>query len=378
MEAGKEVGKKVLKGMNKLYSFMTGLGIIVVAAWLILSWMGVDVQSAVEEAVNPESETIRIVKDGHFENFPDKPIGEAFEEFFGTPSWKSFQAESGEDVVEFKGTCMFMDKKVNATIQFIVNKDKRTFKLHTVEFNDIPQNGLIQAALMEKVFEKAQGDNALTGKSSSASKQGGTEKTPSSQKAPAQPERSQPVQSQPVPAVSSVILADAATVAPLNGLIEWKPGQEDVTLPLDLGGEKAELRLGLGHPNGIKCQVVLKQPSVGWELDISQDDPSFDVPFDETGELREGFVMQAAAHDFDEDGTPEIVVAAGDGLVESYAWVFSYNKVDDPSQLNPFVQKLKVTGQTRILVEKNKLLVPYGSQGLFEEYAYVDKQFYKK
>ncbi|MCC0566764.1 hypothetical protein [Brevibacillus borstelensis] len=373
-----EALKKFLKGMNKFYGFMTGLGIIVVAAWLILTWAGVDVQRAVEDAVSMESETTRIVKEGHFEDFPEKSIGEAFGTFFGSPSWRSFQAESGEDVVEFKGTCMFMDKRVNAVIQFIVNQENRTFRLYAVEFNDIPQNNLIQMALMGKVFEKELQEETFTGNSASASKGESSVAVPATHSAPPQEEQSQPALSQPTPEVSSIILADAATSAPLPSLIEWQPGLADTVLPLNLGGDQAELRLGLGHPNGIKCQVVLKGPSVGWELDISQADTSFDVPYDETGELREGFVMQAAAHDFDQDGTPEIVVTAGDGLLESYAWVFSYNKGADPNKINPFVQDLKVTGQTRILVEQNKLLIPFGSQGLYEEYAYVDKQFYKK
>jgi hypothetical protein len=155
--------------------------------------------------------------------------------------------------------------------------------------------------------------------------------------------------------------------------IEWLPGNPDVTLPIQFGTTKAEVVLGQDHPNGVKALVVFTSESFGWPLDLSS--PEQSGAFDDYGELQEGYRLQASVYDFDKDGTNELVVAAGDLLIDAEVWVFSFTKVDDVTKINPLKQELATTGQSYFTLDGHELTAPYGSQGLFEVYKYVDKEF---
>ncbi|WP_339812786.1 hypothetical protein MKY63_10765 [Paenibacillus sp. FSL R7-0189] len=157
------------------------------------------------------------------------------------------------------------------------------------------------------------------------------------------------------------------------GGIEWLPGNPDVSLPIKLGTTEAELVLGQDHPNGVKAMVVFTADSFGWPLDLSSTNQS--DAFDDYGELQEGYRLQASVYDFDNDGTNELVVAAGDLLIDAEVWVFSFTKVDDITKINPLKQELAITGQSYFTLDGHALYAPYGSQGLFEVYKYVDKGF---
>ncbi|MEK3900054.1 hypothetical protein [Paenibacillus sp. FSL R7-0179] len=155
--------------------------------------------------------------------------------------------------------------------------------------------------------------------------------------------------------------------------IEWIPGNPDVTIPIRFGTTDAELILGQDHPNGVKALVVYTADSFGWPLDLSSTNQS--GAFDDFGDLQEGYRLQASVYDFDNDGTNELVVATGDLLIDAEVWVFSFTKVDDTTKINPLKQELASTGQSYFTLDGHDLYAPYGSQGLFEVYKYVDKAF---
>lgn len=160
-----------------------------------------------------------------------------------------------------------------------------------------------------------------------------------------------------------------------NSLVhaDWTSGQPDVELPLQMGATKAELVLGMDHPNGVKTLVVFPSESTGWPLDLSSTGES--EAFDEFGELKAGYRLQASVYDFDHDGTNELVIAAGDLATNAEIWVFSFTNVENIKKIDPFHQELAVTGQSYITLDGHELDVPYGSQGLFETYKYIDKEF---
>ncbi|GIO64074.1 MULTISPECIES: hypothetical protein [Paenibacillus] len=155
--------------------------------------------------------------------------------------------------------------------------------------------------------------------------------------------------------------------------VEWTPGAPDVSLPMKFGKTKAELVIGRDHPNGTKAIVYFPSSSVGWSLDMSGADNS--EAFEDYGDLQEGYKMQAALHDFDQDGINELIVAAGNSLIDECIWVYSFTTVGDLRKINPINQELSITGQAYIVLDGKELMAPYGSQGLFDSYKYVDKQF---
>lgn len=103
--------------------------------------------------IGGDSEEIQMVKNGSPNGYPNQTYEEAFENFFGSPKWSSFQSEDGEDIVEFTGECMFDKRKVTACMQFTLNKTDGTFEVTYLSFNDVTQNNLMLYGLLAKVFE---------------------------------------------------------------------------------------------------------------------------------------------------------------------------------------------------------------------------------
>lgn len=125
-----------------------------------------EVADQMENIADSEEEHVLSVKNGYLEQYPENPIGEAFDNFFGSPTWKYFKGtdtggngesindtEHNVDVVEFTGYCTYQDVEVKARLQFILNEDG-TFTTGALSFNDVPQSQLITAAMMEKIFEQ--------------------------------------------------------------------------------------------------------------------------------------------------------------------------------------------------------------------------------
>ena len=110
-----------------------------------------------------ENKYVLMVKNGHRENNPNLTYSAAFENFFGTPTWKYIKTESGENVVEFTGDCTYQDTQVKARLQFIVDEEAGKFEAGYLGFNEVPQSALIRSALLEKVFgSNVEAENAPT------------------------------------------------------------------------------------------------------------------------------------------------------------------------------------------------------------------------
>ena len=83
----------------------------------------------------------------------DTTIGEAFEGFFSNPRWSYFRADSGEDVVEFRGGMNYRDEPVTARVQFVFEDDGERFSVGAVSFNDIQQNNLMVMGMLSAIYE---------------------------------------------------------------------------------------------------------------------------------------------------------------------------------------------------------------------------------
>ena len=128
-----------------------------------------DVVDQVSNVAQADDENILAVKGGTNSNYPEVTYGDAFEAFFGMPTWKYFKGtqegpdEDGDgqpdytldniDVVEFTGTCVYSGVEVKALIQFTLDKEAGTFEASYLSFNKVPQNTLMLYGLVETVFE---------------------------------------------------------------------------------------------------------------------------------------------------------------------------------------------------------------------------------
>ena len=158
--------------------------------------------------------------------------------------------------------------------------------------------------------------------------------------------------------------------------IIWKDTDQDKELPLHFRAANCpkSIRLGVDHPNGTKIDARFPGWFVQLPLKLDQD---FNA-FDEFGGLKSGYFIQVAEFDIDSDGQPEILVLFGNGLIDLYVNVFKYH----PPQKSKDVQREEnwevigsFTGQEYLLVSKQTIQIPYGSQGLYSEYCWVKGKF---
>ena len=150
---------------------------IVMAAVLLSACGNSDVGDQIANVVQSEDEHVLGVKGGTPNAYPDKTYEEAFENFFGSPTWKYFvgtkegpdedgdgkpdYTEDNVDIVEFTGYCTYQDVEVKALIQFTLSKDDNTFEATYLSFNEVPQNMLMLSALLEAAFTEGEIEAAV-------------------------------------------------------------------------------------------------------------------------------------------------------------------------------------------------------------------------
>ncbi len=106
--------------------------------------------SNVVDQVNPH---VLSVKNGYMTNRPNLLIGDTFSNFFASPTWTNFKAESGENIVEFTGYMMYEETRVKARLQFIVQEDG-AFEIGALSFNEVPQNEFVTLMVFNAIFEE--------------------------------------------------------------------------------------------------------------------------------------------------------------------------------------------------------------------------------
>lgn len=99
-----------------------------------------------------DNEYVRMVKNGSLSGYPNVKVGQAFEEYFANTTWEYFESTEGEDVVEFNGKCLFLDEKVEVTMQFIVDLEDEMFHIDYFALDDV-SSFLMLSGLLDAVME---------------------------------------------------------------------------------------------------------------------------------------------------------------------------------------------------------------------------------
>ena len=110
-----------------------------------------------------EDNHVKQVKNGYLNNHHEITVGDAFAGFFGDPKWKHFKSDKNQDVVEFTGKCKYHDAEVKAKMQFVFSNED-SFKIEYLAFNDVPQNMLMLAGLLTKIYENPPNNGTKTSK----------------------------------------------------------------------------------------------------------------------------------------------------------------------------------------------------------------------
>jgi len=329
-----------------------------------------ETDQAVQEAsdqlnnlANLTDEHVLSVKNGTFNEREDVTLGEVMEAFFDGPTWQYFSGtdeESGEtyNVVEFRGHFLYNEKSAKARIQFILHEDD-TFEMGAGSYNDIDQSALVLRALIEKVYESYDEGDAAGEDTSNV----GNSEAENADQAEVGGE------SESVEVEQAEYTEDVGFG--LASFQRWTPGDEDLVVPLTLDGEKFEILLGRDTPNGTKTQVFSTSMQQGWQLPTELTVGNLG-PFDEYGDLVEGFSLYVTEYDFTGDGVPEVVLAASDRMLETYVWVYNYTFSE--YDIAPLELAWSGEGQSDVWLEGDRIVLPYGSQGLADEYMYAGNE----
>lgn len=151
--------------------------LVIITMGLLAACGSDDIEDQIANIIQAEDTHVLSVKDGTPNIYPGRTYGEAFEKFFGSPTWKYFigtkegadedgdgepdYTEDNVDIVEFTGYCTYQDVEVKALIQFTLSKNNDTFEATYLSFNDVPQNIFMLSALLEAVFTDEDIDAAV-------------------------------------------------------------------------------------------------------------------------------------------------------------------------------------------------------------------------
>ena len=101
---------------------------------------------------------VSMVKGGTLEAYPQTTVGNAFGDFMPDAKWESLLADDGKRYVNVRGTIQYMEKDVEAVVQFLIDSDNDRFEYNAFEMNGIPQNNLMFWALLEAAYGNTSGD----------------------------------------------------------------------------------------------------------------------------------------------------------------------------------------------------------------------------
>ena len=140
--------------MKKMIALLTAIVLLLSAcSSATLDGAGKELEDTIANATDADNKYVQMVKGGYRADNPNVTYEDAFTSFFGTPRWKYFESEDGQDVVEFTGDCTYQDVPVKARIQFVVDEENGTFEASYLAFNEVPQDALTLAAVIAKAFE---------------------------------------------------------------------------------------------------------------------------------------------------------------------------------------------------------------------------------
>lgn len=169
-------------------------------------------------------------------------------------------------------------------------------------------------------------------------------------------------------------------VQPITKSIVWgKTSFDDVILKLNYSSvvKPTTLRIGQDTPNGIKIMAIFPEYAVvNMPVDFGGDFGGFN----DYGELNEGYYIQVAEHDFNNDSIPEIIVAVGNGSHDLVVNVIKYHapaSLEDAGRPENWELLGMFTGQQEAFIDGEAISLPFGSQGLYTEYTWVKTKFIK-
>lgn len=144
----------------------------------------------------------------------------------------------------------------------------------------------------------------------------------------------------------------------------------NMNVDLDNDGAEETFEIKRDTPNGVFVGGYSDNVGVNMVNDFDGDIKAFD----EFGDLKEGYFLQVTCYDLDHDGIKEVFTSVGDKLIEMQTVLHRY--VKNSSDLFEVVGRMWGQEYQYIDDSTNEIIVPYGSQGLFDSYLYTNNSLY--
>jgi hypothetical protein len=121
MKQTMKFGKAITSGFNKLHAVLSGVGLFIVALWMISYWLGFDIESAIDKKLRPENVYIESVKGGSLQQYSQEPLGKVLDTVFTDTKWSYYEAD-GKHFVQFDGLHYTAEGNNVAKIKFEVKE----------------------------------------------------------------------------------------------------------------------------------------------------------------------------------------------------------------------------------------------------------------
>lgn len=96
-----------------------------------------------------------MVQNGKLAGCPKHTLRQMADGFLSSPDWERGKSRDGLEFVNLRGGVVYLDKPVNAAIQFVVDRKAGKFTVNAFALNGIPQNGSFRRALIRKMCKRA-------------------------------------------------------------------------------------------------------------------------------------------------------------------------------------------------------------------------------
>lgn len=104
----------------------------------------------VAQIIDTENSRVEIAKSAILPGYAtDITLGQALDAYFTNPEWKVFTAQSGENVIQCSGSCVYDGKTVNAIFQFVVNGNGEVLPYSLQMDGELQTGGTIMLVLLE-------------------------------------------------------------------------------------------------------------------------------------------------------------------------------------------------------------------------------------
>ena len=102
-----------------------------------------------------ETNTIKMVQNGKLDSCQTATVGKMVDSFMGSPAWAYGVSAQGQTFVNITGEVSYAGKPAKTLLQFVVNKDNKSFQYNALEFDGVAQTTDLANSLFTKMCESA-------------------------------------------------------------------------------------------------------------------------------------------------------------------------------------------------------------------------------